>query len=269
MRDLLNASMGKLKMTEPIIPVNPLTDEEKAVFEWQMWIPDLGQQGQQRLKDASVMISRVGGVGSVVAYELAAAGVGKLVLAHAGNVKPSDLNRQLLMTHDWIGKPRIESIRRRLLDLNPRLEIISVAENVNEENAASLVDQCDLIVDCAPLFPERFAMNRQAVLQNKPLVECAMYEMEAHITTVIPGTSPCLQCIFPKDPPTWKRQFPVLGAVSGTVACMGAVEAVKVLAGLGDPLSGRLLRMDLRRMTFHTMNVSRREDCPVCGKAAD
>ncbi|MDA7875112.1 ThiF family adenylyltransferase, partial [Rhodopirellula sp.] len=81
-------------MTEPIIPVNPLTDEEKAVFEWQMWIPDLGQQGQQRLKDASVMISRVGGVGSVVAYELAAAGVGKLVLAHAGNVKPSDLNRQ-------------------------------------------------------------------------------------------------------------------------------------------------------------------------------
>jgi len=115
-------------MTEPIVPVNLLTDEEKAVFEWQMWIPDLGQQGQQRLKDASVMISRVGGVGSVVAYELAAAGVGKLVLAHAGNVKPSDLNRQLLMTHDWIGKPRIESIRRRLLDLNPRLEIVSVAE---------------------------------------------------------------------------------------------------------------------------------------------
>lgn len=256
-------------MTERSNPANSLTDEEKAVYEWQMWIPDLGQLGQQRLKDASVMISRVGGVGSVVAYELAAAGVGKLVLAHAGDVKPSDLNRQLLMTHDWIGKPRIESIRRRLLDLNPRLEIISVAENVNDENARGLVEQCDLIVDCAPLFPERFAMNRQAVLQKKPLVECAMYEMEAHITTVIPEKSPCLQCIFPKDPPTWKRQFPVLGAVSGTVACMGAVEAVKVLAGLGDPLSGRLLRMDLRRMTFHTMKVRRRSDCPVCGKNAE
>ena len=255
-------------MTEKSNIANALTDEEQAVYEWQMWIPDLGRQGQQSLKDASVMISRVGGVGSVVAYELAAAGVGKMVLAHAGDVKPSDLNRQLLMTHDWIGKPRIESIRRRLLDLNPKLEIVSVAENVNEENAAGLVEQCDLIVDCAPLFPERFAMNRQAVLQNKPLVECAMFEMEAHITTVIPGKSPCLQCVFPKDPPTWKRQFPGLGAVSGTVACLGAVEAVKVLAGLGDPLAGRLLRMDLRRMTFHTMNVGQRSDCPVCGQNA-
>ena len=251
-------------MTEPSVPRHPLTAEEKDVYEWQMWIPDLGEEGQQRLKDASVMVSRVGGVGSVVAYELAAAGIGKLVLAHAGNVKPSDLNRQLLMTHDWIGKPRIESIRRRLLDLNPRLKIVAVAENVSEDNAADLVQQCDLIVDCAPLFPERFAMNRQAILQKKPLVECAMYEMEAHITTVIPGQSPCLQCIFPEDPPTWKRQFPVLGAVSGTVACMGAVEAVKVLAGLGDPLTGRLLRMDLRRMTFQTMNVSRRQCCPIC-----
>jgi molybdopterin/thiamine biosynthesis adenylyltransferase len=206
-------------------------------------------------------------VGSVVAYELAAAGVGKLVLAHAGNVKPSDLNRQLLMTHDWIGKPRIESIRRRLLDLNPRLELVTVAENVSEENAAELARQCDLIVDCAPLFPERFAMNRQAVVQNKPLVECAMYEMEAHITTVIPNQSACLQCVFPDEPPTWKRQFPVLGAVSGTVACMGAVEAVKLIAGIGQPLAGRLLRMDLREMSFRTMKTTRRPDCPVCGES--
>ena len=179
-----------------------LTDEERAIYEWQIWIPDLGADGQRKLRNASVMVSRVGGVGSVVAYELAAAGVGRLVLAHAGNVKPSDLNRQLLMTHDWIGKPRIESIQRRLLELNPRLEIIDAAENVSEDNAERLVGKCDVIVDCAPLFPERFAMNRQAVLQNKPLVECAMYEMEAHLTTILPGRSPCLQCIFPEDPPT-------------------------------------------------------------------
>ena len=247
----------------------PLTDEERGVYEWQIWLPDLGESGQQKLKDASVLVSRVGGVGSVVAYELAAAGVGKLILAHAGNVKPSDLNRQLLMTHDWIGKPRIESIERRLRELNPRLEIVPVAENISEENAQRLVQQCDLIVDCAPLFNERFAMNRQAVLQNKPIIECAMYEMEAHLTTIIPQRTPCLQCIFPEDPPTWKREFPVLGAVSGTVACMGAVEAVKVITGIGDSMAGRLLRMDLRRMTFHTMKVARRNDCEVCGQAAD
>lgn len=242
-----------------------LTDQERATYEWQMWVPDFGEQGQRKLKNASVMISRVGGVGSVVAYELAAAGIGKLVLAHAGNVKPSDLNRQLLMTHDWIGKPRIESIERRLRELNPRLEMVTVNQNVDESNAAELVAQCDLIVDCAPLFPERFAMNRQAVAQDKPLVECAMYELEAHITTVLPGQSPCLQCIFPVDPPSWKRQFPVFGAVSGTVACMGAMEAIKVIAEVGQPLAGRLLRFDLREMTFRMLKVARSKSCPVCG----
>jgi molybdopterin/thiamine biosynthesis adenylyltransferase len=249
-----------------LMPDSELTDQERAIYQWQMWVSDLGEAGQRKLKAASVMISRVGGVGGVVAYELAAAGVGKLVLAHAGNVKPSDLNRQLLMTHDWIGKPRIESIQRRLHELNPRLEVVAVADNVNDDNVAGLVGQCDVVVDAAPLFAERFAMNRQAVLQNKPLVECAMYEMEAHITTILPRQSACLQCIFPQDPPTWRRQFPVLGAVSGTVACLGAVEAIKLITGIGQPLAGRLLRMDLRNMTFQTMKVARRDDCSVCAR---
>ena len=242
-----------------------LTDHERSTYEWQMWVPDFGEAGQEKLKAASVMVSRVGGVGSVVAYELAAAGIGKLVLAHAGNVKPSDLNRQLLMTHDWIGKPRIESIHRRLLELNPRLEIVAVGENVSEENAAALIDQCDLVVDCAPLFPERFAMNDQAVRQGKPMVECAMYELEAHITTVVPGKSPCLRCLVPEAPPTWKRQFPVFGAVSGTVACMAAMEAIKAIAGLGELLTGRLLKMNLRDMDFHMLRIERDPDCPTCG----
>lgn len=243
----------------------PLTDEERSIYQWQMWLPDLGEAGQEKLKNAKVMISRVGGVGSVVAYELAAAGVGTLVLAHAGNVKPSDLNRQLLMTHDWIGKPRIESIRRRLLELNPRLNLITIPENVNDQNAPSLIEQCDVVVDCAPLFTERFAMNQAIVEQNKPLIECAMYDMEAQLTTIIPGQSPCLRCIFPEAPPTWKREFPVLGAVSGTIACMGAVEAVKTITGIGENMSGRLLHIDFRRMSFQTMKVARRSNCPTCG----
>jgi molybdopterin/thiamine biosynthesis adenylyltransferase len=245
-------------------PPEPLTDQERATYQWQMWVPDFGQAGQEKLKAASVMVSRVGGVGSVVAYELAAAGIGKLVLAHAGNVKPSDLNRQLLMTHDWIGKPRIESIRRRLLELNPRLEIVALDQNVNDANVAEMVDQCDVVVDCAPLFPERFAMNEQAVRQSKPMIECAMFELEAHITTIIPGESPCLRCLFPQEPPTWTREFPVFGAVSGTVACLGAMEAIKMIAGIGNPLTGRLLKMDLRDMSFRMLNVKRRSDCPAC-----
>lgn len=241
-----------------------LTEEERSIYEWQLTVPGFGEAGQRRLKSTSVMISRLGGVGGLVAYQLAAAGVGRLVLAHAGNVVPSDLNRQLLMTYDWIGKPRIESIRRRLLELNPRLDIVAVGENVSHDNADRLLDQADIIVDCAPLFPERFAMNAAAVRQRKPLVECAMFELEAQITTIVPGVTPCLRCIYPEAPPTWTRQFPVFGAVSGSVACLAAMEVIKLASELGEPLLGRLLRYDLRTMHFHHLKLNRRSDCPVC-----
>ena len=242
-----------------------LIPEELDTYEWQMWVPDFGQMGQEKLKNASVMISRCGGLGSVVAYELAAAGIGRLVLAHAGNVNYSDLNRQLLMTYDWLGKPRIESAKRRLLELNPRLEIIAVNENVTSENVLQLVAEADLIVDCAPLFEERFAMNAEAVAQRKPIVECAIYDLEATITSITPGQTPCLACLTPEPPPAWTRQFPVFGAVSGTVGCMGAMEAIKIIAGFGKPLLGKMVRIDLRDMTFDTFNLARNPNCSVCG----
>lgn len=243
-----------------------LNDEDRAVYEWQLSVADFGEQGQRRLKNASVLISRAGGVGGLVAYQLAAAGIGRLVVAHAGNVRPSDLNRQLLMTHDWLGKPRIESIQRRLRELNPRLDVVGIGENISEENAAGLVRQVDLVVDCAPLFAERFAMNRQCVLQGKPLVECAMYELEAQCTTILPGETPCLQCLYPQAPPSWTRQFPVFGAVSGTVACIAAMEAIKVIADIGRPLASRMLRFDLRTMDFQVLVIRRRPSCNLCGK---
>jgi molybdopterin/thiamine biosynthesis adenylyltransferase len=241
-----------------------MSPEEKAQYEWQIWVKDFGEAGQEKLKNSSVLISRCGGLGALVAYELAAAGVGKLVIAHAGDAKTSDLHRQLLITHDWVGKPRIESITRRLAELNPHIEIVGVGENVNENNVKELVEQVDLIVDCAPLFEERFLMNREAVLHNKVMVECAMYELEAQITTIVPGKTPCLACLFPETPKQWKREFPVFGAVSGTVGCLGAMEAIKVLSGFGQPLAGRMLSMDLREMTFRNYEIRRRENCQLC-----
>ncbi len=243
-----------------------LSDREKSTYEWQMWVSDFGERGQKKLKNASVLISRCGGVGGVVAYELAAAGIGKLVLAHGGNVKPSDLNRQLLMTHDWLGKPRIESATRRLKELNPFLEIEAVGENISENNVEGLVKQADLIVDCAPLFEERFLMNKEAVRQKKPMVECAMYELEAQITTIVPDRTPCLSCLYPEKPPAWKREFPVFGAVSGTIACMAAMEAIKIIAQFGEPLIGELLTCNLRDMSFRKVKLQRRDNCSVCGK---
>ena len=246
----------------------PLTDADRAACEWQLGVAGFGEAGQRRLKNASVLVSRVGGVGGLVAFELAAAGVGRLVLAHAGNARPDDLNRQLLMTHDWVGRPRMELIPRRLRELNPALDVLAVAENISEDNAARLVGEADLVVSCAPLFRERLLMNREAVRQGKPLVDCAMYELEAQLTTVLPRKTPCLACLYPEEPAGWKREFPVFGAVAGTVACLGAMEAIKVLAGLGEPLLGKLLTFDLRDMTFRKATLRARPGCPVCGGGA-
>ena len=241
-----------------------LTDEERAIYEWQMWVPGVGEEGQRRLKAASVLISRVGGLGGLVALELAAAGVGRLVLAHAGAVKPSDLNRQLLQTHDSVGKPRVDSMVRRLRDLNPRCEIVAIAENVCESNADHLVSKVDYIVDAAPLFQERLALNAAAMRARKPMVECAMHTLEASVTSFIPGKTGCLACYVPEVPPTWKRQFPVFGAVSGAAACIGAAEIIKLITGIGQPLAGQMLSMNLATMEFRKVRLPQRADCSVC-----
>ncbi len=254
--------MARLDATSP----PTLTDEERARYEWQMWTPGFGEAGQRRLKGAAVLVSRVGGVGSVVAYELAAAGVGRLVLAHAGNVKPSDLNRQLLMTHGALGTSRVQSAARRLAELNPNVVLEPVPENVADANVAGLVSQVDLVASCAPLFEERLRMNREAVRQGKPLVDAAMYDMTAQVMTVLPGRTACLACLYPEVPPAWKREFPVFGAVSGTAACMAAVEAIKILGGVGRPLEGRMILMDLASMNLMTRRVERRRGCHVCGE---
>ena len=243
-----------------------LTDAEREVYSWQTTVAGFGEEGQRRLKAATVMVSRIGGVGGLVAYELAAVGVGRLVLAHAGKLKPSDLNRQLLMRHDALGQARIDTAVESLKALNPRIESVAVPGNVTEANAAKLVGQADVVVDCAPLFEERFAMNAACVRLAKPMVECAMYETEAHITSFAPGRTGCLRCLYPEEPGDWKRRFPVIGAVSGAVGCLGAMEAIKIITGLGEPLFNRLVTCDLRAMTFNSVRLRQRSDCPICCK---
>ena len=243
----------------------PLTAEERAVYEWQLWVPGLGEAGQEKLKGASALVSRCGGLGGPLAQSLAAAGIGRLVIAHGGNLKPGDLNRQILQTADHVGKPRIDSIVRRLKELNPRLEVEGVAENVSEANAAALVGKADIVFDCAPLFTERFAMNRECVRQGKPLVEAAIYSLEGQVTTIIPGKTPCLACLYPEVPPNWKREFPVIGAVPALAAAVAAMEGIKLIAGMPPGLAGTLLYFDTAGMTFQRIPIRRRADCPVCG----
>lgn len=251
-------------MTHPHPHPHALTEAERARYEWQMWHPDVGEAGQLKLKAATVLISRVGGLGGLVAYELAAAGVGHLILAHGGILKPSDLNRQLLQTTANLGHSRMGSITHRLQELNPHIRLTGIPENITPENATRLATQADIIVDAAPLFEERLALNDAAMHLRKPMVECAMHGMEASVTTFQPGTTGCLRCYVPQPPPTWKRQFPVFGAVSGTAACIGAVEVIKLITGIGQPLTGTLLHMDMASMNFRKIRLPRDPTCPTC-----
>ena len=249
-------------------PSPELTPMELDRYTWQMWSPDFGEAGQRRLKGATVLVSRIGGVGGTAAMQLAAAGIGRLILAHAGNVRPNDLNRQMLMTTAAVGSPRVETAKRQLHALNPHVEVEVVAENISEANAARLVGSCDAIVSAAPLFAERLLLNREAVRQKKPMVDSAMYDFDARLMTILPGRSACLACLYPEVPPHWKREFPVFGAVASTVGALAAVEVIKLVAGVGEPLAG-LLTMDLREMCFRTLSFTRRPDCAVCGSASE
>jgi molybdopterin-synthase adenylyltransferase len=243
---------------------SPLTDEERATYEWQLWVPGFGEEGQRRLKGATALVSRVGGLGGPLAQQLAAAGIGRLLLAHAGNLKPSDLNRQILMTAEGLGKSRVATASRRLRELNPRLEVVAIPENISPANAETLVAQADIVFGCAPLFPERFALNDACLKLGKPLVDAAMYDLEGQVTTMVPGVTSCLRCRYPELPSQWRREFPVIGAVSATAASLAAMEGIKLLAGMGGNLLDVLLFFDLREMIFRRIPLTRRPDCPAC-----
>jgi molybdopterin/thiamine biosynthesis adenylyltransferase len=242
-----------------------LTPDERERYAWQLTTPGFGEAGQRRLKGATVLVSRIGGVGGTVALQLAAAGVGRLILAHAGNLRLNDLNRQLLMSTADIGQPRIESATARLAATNPQVTVETAGENIAEDNVAALVARADVVVSAAPLFAERLLMNREAVRQNKPLVDCAMYDLESRLMVVLPGQTACLACLYPESPPHWQRQFPVFSAVASTTACLAAMEVIKILARLGEPFAGQLLTIDHRTLSFQSIALARRTDCAVCG----
>lgn len=239
-----------------------LTPEEREIYAWQLDLPGFGEAAQEKLKTSTVLVSRVGGVGGAAGWALAAAGVGRLVLAHAGPLRLDDLNRQTLMTYAGLGEPRVKTAARRLKELNPRLELEAVEENVSEANAARLVAKADLVVGAAPLFAERLALSLACAKAGKPYVDAAMFGMELRVMSV--RGSPCLACLYPEEPPAWKRRFPVVGAAAHAAGALGAAEAVKLLTGLGEPLVGRMLVGDLRDMSFRTIKLAP-TSCPHAG----
>lgn len=241
-----------------------LSETELERYRRQMMLPEFGEAAQLKLKSSTALVTGVGGLGGTAALYLAVAGVGRLILVRGGNLKRDDLNRQVLMTDDWVGQPRVFKAKSTLEALNPDIQVDAVCDFVTTENVNQWVKVSDITLDCAFNFDERNALNASCVQWGVPMVEAAMNDMDAYLTTIIPGQTPCLSCLFPEKPEWDRWGFGVLGAVSGTLACLAALEAVKVLTGFGEPLLGQLLTMDLKRAEFAKRRSYHDPNCPVC-----
>lgn len=243
-----------------------LTPKELERYCRQIQLPELGEAGQNALKNTTAVVSGVGGLGGTVALYLAVAGIGKLILVRGGDLRLDDMNRQILMTDDWVGQPRVTKAQETLNKINPDVAVEAICEYITPENADELVQRADIALSCAHNFPERDLLNGACVRWDKPMIEAAMNSMEAYLTTIIPHKTPCLSCLFPEKPDWDRRAFGVLGAVSGTLACLAALEAIKVITGLGQPLYGYLLNMDLANAEFRKLHLYQDPNCPVCGQ---
>jgi len=232
----------------------------------QIRLDGFGLTGQRRLRQSHVAISRGGGVGGTIAIHLARAGIGKLTIAHGGTLVPEYLNRMPLIMNEDIGRPCVDAFADMLARVNPDVEVRTIGEYANDDNVTRIVDDADLIADGAPLFEERYALNRAAVALRRPMVSGAMYDTEGYVTTIVPGRTPCLACIYPQKPAYWNdvKVFPAIGPGPTMVGAMAAMEAIKLLTGFGEPLDSRLWFFDLRTNTNRLLKVSRDPSCPVC-----
>jgi molybdopterin/thiamine biosynthesis adenylyltransferase len=251
---------------DPRRPSAELTDLDRRKYQRQMTLTGFGETQQRKLKNSSALVARCGGLGGTVALYLAAAGIGRLVLMHGGNVTWTNLNRQILMTGDWVGKPRADKLRESILRFNPDVDLTVLAEDPTEANIGEWVPRVDVICDCPPTFEERYTLNRASVRYRRPMIEAAMNGLEFHLTVLVPGETPCLQCLYPGFPTEWSgTEFPVLGAVSGALGCLAALEAIKLLTGLGRPLKNLLLVGDTEFHEYRKYKLRRDPACKVCG----
>ena len=241
-----------------------LSDRDKAYYAWQLNVPGFGEEGQEKLRNTTALVSRVGGLGGPLAFSLAAAGFGKIILAHAGEMSEGDLNRQILMKHDGLGSLRHKQAAETLRRFNPNVEVESVGENISEENVVSLVEKSDIVFSCAPLFEERLLMNREAVRQSKFLIDGAMFNMEGQVLAVKGGETTCLACLVEEPPAHWKRRFPVIGSLSAMVAQIAALEGIKMLTGLGESQTDKLIHVDAMSMNMRKIKVRRNPQCKCC-----
>ena len=240
-----------------------LTPEEIERYERQILIEGFGEEGQERLKKAKVFVAGAGGLGSPVSIYLIAAGVGTVRIVDHDRVELSNLNRQVLHWGEDMGKTKIDSASDKLKRLNQNVKIEAIEETITEKNVLQLVAGFDLIVDAMDNLPTRYILNKAAIENNLPFFHGAVYGFEGRATTIIPGETACLKCLYHSVLPGAK--FPVIGVTPAVIACIQATEVIKYIVGIGELLTNRLLIFDGLDMKFTEFKVKRDTDCEHCG----
>ena len=245
------------------------TNEQLERYSRHIILKEIGVKGQKKLLNGSVLIIGAGGLGAPAAMYLAAAGVGKIGIADADVVDLSNLQRQVIHTTADVGRPKVESAAETMRAINPDVEVVTYQQFIDSSNILDLIKDYDFILDGTDNFPAKFLINDACVMADKPFSHAGIMRFSGQLMTVIPHEGPCYRCVFktmpPKDAIPTCKSAGVIGAMSGTIGSLQALEAVKYLTGAGDLLVGKLLTFDGLKMKFHTINLPPRgKGCAVC-----
>lgn len=244
------------------------TPDQARRYSRHIIMPQIGGNGQRKLLDAKVLLIGAGGLGSPAALYLAAAGVGTLGIVDFDDVDLTNLQRQILHRTQDVGRPKVDSARDTIAAMNPDVKVIQHRIQLTSENALEVLEPYDIIVDGSDNFPTRYLVNDACVMLGKPCVHGSIFLFEGQAATFVPGKG-CYRCLYPTPPPPGMvpscAEAGVLGVLPGIVGSIQAVETIKLILGIGDTLSGRLLLFDALDMEFRQVKVRRNADCPVCG----
>ena len=250
-----------------------LSAEQRNRYHRHLLLPEVGEEGQMKLLDAKVLLLGAGGLGSPAALYLAAAGVGTLGIVDMDVVDESNLQRQILHNIDRIGERKVDSAKKTLVGLNPDVNVVTYDVRLGADNVLDVIDGYDVIVDGTDNFPTRYLVNDAALLKKIPVVHGSIFRFEGQATVFAPYVGPCYRCLIPEPPPPELApscaEAGVLGVLPGIIGSIQAMEAIKVILGLGDPLIGRLLAYDAQEESFRTFKVGRDPSCPACGPDAE
>lgn len=241
-----------------------LKPEELIKYNRQIILPSFGEEGQRKLKSSHIIVAGMGGLGSPISIYLACAGVGKLTLIDFDTVELSNLNRQILHWDEDIGERKVISAARKLRRINPLVEVIPVEAKITEANIRELIREADIVMDAMDNMETRFIINEACIREGIPFIHGGIYGLMGEATTIIPGRTPCLECIYPRGTET-KKPFPVFGATPALIASIQVMEAIKLIGGFGKLLAGRMLYFNGENMEFWIADIERNPNCPICG----